>query len=461
MFEEISTNTNNLKLGEEQEKVLEMLKTFVTERKDPACLYYGSAGTGKSILVNYFINWCEQKNISYTLCAPTHKAALVLSRYTNRDAITLHKLLSLSPKIDIFALDFNNLMFYSKGYSADMPYKGVIICDESSMINDDLYDVLLTKAKEFDNQIVFTGDFCQLQPVKQEYITKVSHIEPRMELTKIWRQADKNGLIPILQTLRTHSINHFDNSIGEQGSLVVTHDMKEFLSTAKSQFKKAFQNSDILHTKILCYTNDRVRAYNQAMHKAMFGTDKEYYRGEFLVGHENLEFNHVKFYNSMDYIIVTDPCETIIHIPYFGQMPGIRMELYDSLTKTSENISILSRNISKDYIEALTCKIEDYRQQAVSWAPINKAKASFYWKKYFEMMGSFTTPIDLYYDGRLVRKKSFDYSYAISTHKSQGSTFNNVLVDIKNINSCSDEAVRRQLQYVALSRTSQNALIYQ
>jgi exodeoxyribonuclease V len=158
MFEEVSTNTNNLKLGEEQEKVLEMLKTFVTERKDPACLYYGSAGTGKSILANYFINWCEQKNISYTLCAPTHKAALVLSRYTNRDAITLHKLLSLSPKIDIFALDFNNLMFYSKGYSADMPYKGVIICDESSMINDDLYDVLLAKAKEFDNQIVFTGE---------------------------------------------------------------------------------------------------------------------------------------------------------------------------------------------------------------------------------------------------------------------------------------------------------------
>ena len=106
-------------------------------------------------------------------------------------------------------------------------------------------------------------------------------------------------------------------------------------------------------------------------------------------------------------------------------------------------------------------KIEDYRLQAVSWSSINKAKARFYWKAYYDMFNSFTTPVDFYYDGRLIRKKSFDYSYAITTHKSQGSTFNNVLVDIKNINCCQDENVRRQLQYVALSRTQHDALIYQ
>lgn len=43
----------------------------------------------------------------------------------------------------------------------------------------------------------------------------------------------------------------------------------------------------------------------------------------------------------------------------------------------------------------------------------------------------------------------------------QGSSYNNVLVDIRNINSCKDESVTRQLQYVALSRTRKDALIYQ
>ena len=61
----------------------------------------------------------------------------------------------------------------------------------------------------------------------------------------------------------------------------------------------------------------------------------------------------------------------------------------------------------------------------------------------------------------LIRKKSFDYAYAVTVHRSQGSSYNNVLVDMRNVNSCSDEAVHRQLQYVALSRTRKDVLLYQ
>jgi hypothetical protein len=451
----------NLQLGEEQEKALSMVKDFIKGRPSPACLYYGSAGTGKSLLVNYIIEYLESNNISYCLCAPTHKAALVLSRFTNRDACTLHKLLSLSPKLDIFALDFRNLMFQSKGYAAEMPYKGVVICDESSMINDDLYDCLITKAAEFSNIVVFTGDFKQIQPVKQESLSKIINTQPSIELTKIYRQSDENGLIPSLQALRTHSINHFESSIGMDGSLLVTSNMGEFLKTARDQFQSAMKKSDILGTKILCYTNDRVAAYNNAIHKLLFGTDCEYHKGEFLIGCENFEFNKFKFYNSMDYIVINEPDKIQIPIPYFGTLPGWRLELYDSLFKMSSHIAILSKDISRDYLDGLSIKIEETRQNAVSWSAVNKAKARFYWKRYYEMINSFASPIDMYYDGRLIRKKSFDYSYAITTHKSQGSSLDNVLVDMRNINSCSDENVRRQLQYVALSRTRKDALIYQ
>ena len=128
----------------------------------------------------------------------------------------------------------------------------------------------------------------------------------------------------------------------------------------------------------------------------------------------------------------------------------------------SERISILSREISRDYFDSLAQKIEYYRWTAVEYnSQGNKMKASYYWRKYFEMINSFTSPVNLFYDGRLIRKQSFGYSYAITTHKSQGSSYNEVFVDIRNINSCIDEAVRRQLQYVALSRTRHNAFIFQ
>lgn len=449
----------NVILGEEQELALNSIKTFI-EGKDPAFLLQGPAGTGKTLLISCVINWCEQTGIQYQLCAPTHKAALVMSRYTDRDAITLHKLLSLSPRLDIFALDFNNLMFQSKGQSAEMPYKGLVICDEASMINDDLYQVLLEKCALYKNKLLFVCDLAQLQPVKQDYLSKIAHTQPCCSLTKIWRQQETNAVLPTLQILRTHSLSRFEPKEGIEGSLNVTSDMKVFLSEAKSQFSKAISNGDILETKILCYTNDRVRAYNQAMHKILFG-ENEYYKGEFLIGCENLEFNGFKFYNSMDYIVVTEPEKTDLYIPNFMKLPAWRFELYDSLAKRNAEISILSKDISRDYFTTLTHKIENYRQNAVSWSSLNKAKASFYWKKYYEMINSFTTPIDLYYDGRLIRKKSFDYSYSLTSHKSQGSSYNNVLVDMRNINSCRDESVTRQLQYVALSRTRKDALIYQ
>lgn len=450
----------NVILGEEQELALNSIKTFIKNGTEPAFRLQGSAGTGKTLLISCVINWCETQNIQYQLCAPTHKAALVMSRYTDREAITLHKLLSLSPKLDIFALDFNNLMFQSKGQSAEMPYKGIVICDEASMINDDLYQVLLEKCKLYKNKLIFVLDACQLQPVKQDYLTKVTHVEPSFILTKVWRQEEGNAILPTLQILRNKSLNRFESKEGDKGSVKVTNDMKEFLGEAKSQFKKAISSGDILGTKILCYTNDRVRAYNSALHKILFG-ENEYYKGEFLIGCENLTFNGYKFYNSMDYIIVSEPEKTDIYIPNFMKLPAWRFELYDSLEKCNADISIISKDISKDYLDALTSKIENFRQNAVSWSSLNKAKAKYYWQKYYEMINSFTTPVDLYYDGRLIRKQSFDYSYSLTTHRAQGSSYNNVLVDMRNINSCKDESVTRQLQYVALSRTRKDALIYQ
>lgn len=47
--------------------------------------------------------------------------------------MTLHKLLALSPRLDIFDLDFNNLLFQSRS-SKEIPKNGVVICDEGSMI---------------------------------------------------------------------------------------------------------------------------------------------------------------------------------------------------------------------------------------------------------------------------------------------------------------------------------------
>lgn len=78
------------------------------------------------------------------------------------------------------------------------------------------------------------------------------------------------------------------------------------------------------------------------------------------------------------------------------------------------------------------------------------------WKEYFRVMESFTTPVDLVYGNRTVRKKTLDYGYCLSVHKSQGSNYDNILIDMGNLFTCKNKEELRQLQYVALSRTRNN-----
>ena len=89
----------------------------------------------------------------------------------------------------------------------------------------------------------------------------------------------------------------------------------------------------------------------------------------------------------------------------------------------------------------------------------NKRQKGLLWGKYYEILDSFATPIDLIFDNRVVVKKSFDYGYAQSIHKSQGSSYDEIFIDWRNIGICKDLEFIRQLHYVAMSRTRTNAYV--
>ena len=450
---------NKVQLGEEQIQAIEAIKKFIESSSETAFSLIGSAGTGKTTIMKELIKWLRPRK-KYCLCAPTHKAKLVLERLTgDYNTQTLHKLLALSPNIEILELDFRDLQFIVGKSEVNIPYKGVVICDESSMINDELFKLLNEKCKSMECKILFVGDKAQLRPVNSKDTSLVFNVKDRFELTKIYRQSDSSALMPIFQILRNNIITHFESEEGKEGSLVCTEDATDFIRYALPKFRKAMSNRDILYTKIIAYTNNRVAGYNNCMKKALFRDDKEYHPLEFLTGYENLEFNGTKFFNSMDYIVTDEPKKMDVYIPEFMKLPGYELNLYDTTSDIISPIFILSKEISSDYFHALAAKIEDIRLAALEQR--SRIAANKLWGIYYSIIGSFTTPVDLCFNNRVIRKKSFDYGYACSAHKSQGSTFQEIFVDIKNINSCRDDDERRQLQYVALSRTRTNAYILQ
>ena len=161
----------------------------------------------------------------------------------------------------------------------------------------------------------------------------------------------------------------------------------------------------------------------------------------------------------MDYIIVKEPEFVTKILPNFGPINGWNIVLYDQYEDKNFNVFLISKSNSDLALSALGATIEQLRLQAIQ---NKKSRNSYiYWKKYYQLIESFATPINLFYDNRVVKKKSFDYGYASTVHKSQGSSYDNIFVDIKNIKTCKDDLVRRQLQYVALSRTRKDAFVLQ
>ena len=144
-----------MNLGEEQQYAFNLITEFIVNSKDTAFSLSGAAGTGKTFLTSYIIDWIEDKGIDYTLCAPTHKAALVMKQYTKRSASTLHRLLSLSHDIAILDLDFRELKFVTSKVTDNIPYHGIVICDEASMINDDLFNLLIEKVSNRNSKVLF------------------------------------------------------------------------------------------------------------------------------------------------------------------------------------------------------------------------------------------------------------------------------------------------------------------
>jgi exodeoxyribonuclease-5 len=453
----LKPKVQKVNFGEEQLQALELLEDF-TKSNQTTITLSGSAGTGKTSLVIEYLDYLDDENISYILAAPTHKAKLVLEALTGQGAFTVHQLLSLQPNLDIFELDFRELDFFSNSDSNhpnQIPYRGVIIIDEASMINDDLFEFIIDCAKRSESKVVWVGDEKQLQPVKSDKLSKVFSLDNKILLTKIYRQKEDSPVLDILAELREHPLSHFEPCKGREDSIYTFNNAMDFMRSSRNILKETVSTGNVLNAKILAFTNARVKALNMASRKLIFGEESknEFNIGEIITGYDNFQYESAQFYNSLDYIIRNNPVMENKVLLYFNKpLVGFTLDLYDTVYKNVNKVFVLSKYNDPDNLDNLAKLLEQTRQHAVMLKKSGKS-ASLMWSKYYTLMGSFATTFDLFCDNRVIKKKTFDYGYALTVHKSQGSSFNTVFVDIANINACPDTKVLRQLQYVSISRT--------
>lgn len=169
------------------------------------CIITGGPGTGKSMILGAIL-YCWKKffkDDDWLLMAPTGKAAVRMTQATCQPAGTIHSALGLG--VSEMPLDPDAPSFHP----ADIT-KGLVIVDETSMIDLSVTTALL-KAVNLPNQhLVFVGDPDQLPSVGYGNVLSDlirSKAVPVTMLTTIYRQAAGNPIIVNSKKMRDGDIN--------------------------------------------------------------------------------------------------------------------------------------------------------------------------------------------------------------------------------------------------------------
>ena len=439
------------------------------DAKDYKRALVGAAGTGKTYLVKALI---LNSSMSYSLiglAAPTHKACRVLSESIHISGIkvsTIQSDLGLRLNFDIEKFDPSHPPFDPRGKIKIGNYK-LYIVDESSMINRGLCSFLEKTCVTNKCKIIYIGDSSQLAPVGEKYSSAFKGVKTS-SLKEIVRQGEDNPVSNLLEILR-YDIEHksyeflkyiqrFRSKFNEdytKGYQVCTP--LEFNKIVYNNFNDEELTCNVDYAKVVAYTNSAVSSWNKFIRNSIItDADKSVItKNDLIISYTTIvnQFNDCIIKNSEEYIIK----DIVNYVDPVYELKGFMIKF-----QAIHGGDITTPLFVLDHSDAYS--IQKYVQISQSMIEAAKSARSNLkaqkWRDYFAFKENclLLTNIMSPYDGKIMFGRDLDYGFSLTSHKSQGSTFDTSLVDVNDIvydrygQPYTDaEEVNRRL-YVAASR---------
>lgn len=454
------------KLNEQQVKALLTLEDYINNPRkySNVVTLTGYAGTGKSTLIGIFDQYLRHKGVKPKYSAPTHRAnAVTMMNNPNAQVATLHSLFGLRPTLDLTdgKYDLRNL----KNQQVNKPGLkdgDILIIDESSMISKALYKFIEDFKNNHNVKIIYVGDDAQLSPVNDDSISPVfTGNQTKIQLTKVERTGD-NAILAESTRLR----NGKDFSYETRDNVEFTNSSDRANEVIDSIVNSQEFKENPLYFRILSATNDMIQNANERVRRILFGDNaKQIEIGDIMMGYSNImNANDPQggrlISNSIDYT-VTEVGEKESRTIEGVQVSGYNVTLKEANSDKESKIFVLDNTLSDDTLQKLADaykRINLAIDDAFVRHEYNKLQPLFEDKSLFEQQ---TILMREFRDNasRLLLRKSLDYGYAHTIHKSQGGTYNNVLIYADTIDRFNDPQVRQQLKYVAMSRAKYNVTV--
>lgn len=448
-------STGPVTLNAGQKKAAEEVTEFLGSNKQSHSII-GSAGTGKTTLINSILDKVKDRNVILT--SPTHRAnSVIRSKNQSKQVLTLHKLLGLKPTQDLEDFDDRRIEF-QPGEDGAIPANSLIVVDESSMINDKLFNFIMSRLSESPgSQIIFMGDAAQLGPVKQNTDSKaLDSTEGQSVLTEVMR-ARNPELLDESTHVRENGDFTNDVNLNNNNGVGFFNDYNVFLEKIKSAFTSNEAKKNPLLVRVVAATNAAVETYNQQIRAALFGDNAApYVVGDYLMGYAAFGAadpeGDTPIANGVDYVVAntTPSTQRVLGV----NLKSHKVSLKNVLTGKTKTVEILSPNNTQEDVDKLGAALADLIEQA-------KTNRSL-WKQFFQVKESIVTPFPITNPKRksnTLISKTIDYGYAHTIHKSQGGTYSYVFVDENSINKFPSKKDRERLRYVGLTRAEYGAFV--
>ena len=437
--------------------ILDSFRKFLEDPDGWEFYITGQAGTGKTTILRKFKEICIELNKTSIACAHTHKACNILRSKLPEGAIVLttHAYIKKRPGTNDNATKIEHLSFNSKTGMPD--HIDIVFIDEYSMLGEaDYADLGLIQDPEGEGEpvtkIVYIGDPNQLPPIGD-----IQAVNPcgkyKHTLTKVYRQEGGNQLLDTLTQLVTYIEGAKPEPLKEHDTFIRGTDIIK-------EHAALFANGlDLDKMAMLAYTNERVQSLNAMIagkeepdiDEELFSpTLRQYYSLSAIIPSTAVSYIFLPFgdpiglgakYKPLEHLIGMECCDF-----YNLSSEGGEIETW-AVVFGHYNYKIALENYGKTAVEANQA-IEELSDgiKAKEWAFNNKhhplaRKRAKAWRDYITFKNCVIC---------------IDFPFAMTVHKSQGSTFDTVFIDTQDLSICANKDYNMYLRllYVAISRAS-------
>lgn len=380
----------------------------------------GPGGVGKTHTMSHMIDTimpqyfetCKLMGIKpeydeVIMTAMTNKAAEVLAVATGRPVSTIHSFMNLKVEDD-FKTGGQKL---SKTRLFKVHTNKIIFIDECSMMDPQLYKFI--DEGTYNCKIIYVGDDRQLRAVIGS--------NPIYSKPIKWATLTQPMRTTIPEVLALHTQLRETVATGEFKPIRIIPGVIDHLDDDQMQ-AEIFNHfmAQTLESRILAYTNKRVIQYNDWI-RNLRGLPTEYTIGEFLVNNRAIQLPSAMLRVEEEVEIVDIGATQDRNID--GAV--LKVQLMDLRTRTGEVLSNVPIASDRDHLANLIAH----------FSKVGKSGGG--WSEYFDLRNTYPD----------LRQRD-----AATVYKAQGSTYQNVFIDLGDISTCRNADQAARMLYVGLSR---------